>query len=368
MAFFVLGIDLATFIPVLVETIAIYLAISISLNLELGYTGIPNFGKALFVLAGAAFGGWFALHFASWVLGVAVKGDIYQDLTLVPSINSIIQGNPALSITLLVLTMMFAAVIGASLGYLASYPAIRLREDYLAMVLLGSAEFMLYFLYTYPGVIGASFGAQMFDPYAWAGSNRYFLATGAAVLFAVLVYIYVERVARSPLGRTLRAIRDNETAAEALGKDTVAMRRRVLMIASAIAAMAGVLIAFYAGDVSVPGFTRIDYTIWPWVIVIIGGMANNAGVAIAATIFWTVYDVIIVSKGALASVIPFDLNYLVYIVLGSVLIIVLMVRPGGLIREKPTATMRKSRIQEMIERSRPRKPPPSPSPVEGSSS
>lgn len=354
------------FLPVLVETIAIYLAISISLNFELGYTGIPNFGKALYVLAGAAFGGWFALHFAAWLFGIAVSGEFYQDLTLVPSIDVIIQGDPALSIALLVATLLVAAVVGAFLGYLTSYPAIRLRADYLAMVLLGLGEFLLYFLYTYQPVIGGSFGAQMFDPYAWAGPNRYLLATGVAVVFALLVYLYVERVARSPLGRKLRAIRDNESAAEALGKDTVAVRRKVLMIASAMAAMAGVLIAFYAGDVSVPAFQRIDYTFWPWVIVIIGGMANNVGVAVATTVFWTVFDVIILSKNALANVLPFDLNYLVYIVLGSVLIVVLMVRPGGILKEKSTATMPKSRIQELIERNRPWEPPPARSKVEDS--
>jgi branched-chain amino acid transport system permease protein len=355
MAFLIFGVDLAQFIPVLAETIAIYLAISISLNLELGYTGIPNFGKALYVLAGAAFGGAFALHFTAWIFGITVSGDFYQDLNLVPTINVVIQWNPALSIGLILLTLLVAAVVGALLGFLTSYPAIRLREDYLAMVLLGSAEFLLYFLYTYQPIIGGSFGAQMFDPYAWAGPNRYILATGVAVIFALLVYLYVERVARSPLGRTLRAIRDNETAAEALGKDTVAVRRNVLMIASAISAMAGVLIAFYAADVSVPAFQRINYTFWPWVIVIIGGMANNVGVAIAASIFWTAYDVIVLSKNALANYIPFDLNYLVYIVLGVVLIVMLMVRPSGMLKEKPTHTLPSSRIRELYESMKSRK-------------
>ncbi|MDG6898163.1 MAG: branched-chain amino acid ABC transporter permease [Nitrososphaerota archaeon] len=349
MSFILFGVDMIQFLPVLVETIAIYAAISLSLNLELGYTGIPNFGKALYVMAGGALGGAFALHFSSWIFGIAVQGPFYQDLNLVPGINSIIGNNIFLSLGLLLLTLVVAGVAGSFIGFLTSYPAIRLREDYLAMLLLGVAEFTQVLLYTYQPIIGGSFGAQMFDPYAWAGQNRYLVATGAAVLLAFFVYLYVERVARSPLGRTLRAVRDNDVAAESLGKDRVAIRRNVLMVASAVSAMAGVLIMFYSGDFVATAYSRIDYTFWPWVIVIIGGMANNIGVLLATGIFWTAFDEIVLTKGALAGLIPFDLNYLVYIVLGSVLILMLLLRPGGLLKEKPSATFRKSRIQALIE-------------------
>ena len=368
MAFLLFGVDLSQFLPVLVETVAIYLAISLSLNLELGYTGIPNFGKALYVMAGGAIGGAFALHFASWAFGIVVTGSFYQDLTLAPAINGIISNNIFLSLGLLLLTVVVAGVAGAFLGYLTSFPAIRLREDYLAMLLLGLAEFTMVLLYTYQPIIGGSFGAQLFDPYAWAGQYRYVAATGTAVILAALVYIYVERVARSPLGRTLRAVRDNEVAAEALGKDGVAIRRNVLMVASAVSAMAGVLIIFYSGDFIATAYSRIDFTFWPWVIVIIGGMANNVGVVVASAVFWTAFDEIVLAKGALAGLIPFDLNYLVYIVLGIVLITVLLVRPEGIFKEKPTATFRKSRLQSLIENSRPaRTAPPPPKKVENPS-
>lgn len=349
MALALFGVDLTQLLPVVAETIAIYAAISFSLNLELGYTGIPNFGKALYVMAGGAIGGAFALHFASWIFGIAVQGQFYQDLQLAPQINAIIGNNIFLSLGLLLLTLLVAGAAGAVLGFVSSYPAIRLREDYLAILLLGIAEFTEVLLYTYQPIIGGSFGAQLFDPYAWAGPYRYLVATGAAIILAALVYLYVERVARSPLGRTLRAVRDNEAAAEALGKDGVAIRRNVLMVASAVSAMAGVLIAFYSGDFIATAFSRINYTFWPWVIVIMGGMANNVGVLIAAGVFWTAFDEIILAKGALAGVIPFDLNYLVYILLGVLLIIILMVRPGGLLKEKASATFRKSRIQSLIE-------------------
>ena len=99
-------------------------------------------------------------------------------------------------------------------------------------------------------------------------------------LFDFLVYVFVEKIARSPLGRTLRAIRDSEEASEALGKDNVAIRKKVLVIASAISAMAGALLTFYVGSVGEGTWNRIDYTFWPWLMVIMGGVANNTGVVL----------------------------------------------------------------------------------------
>ena len=71
-------------------------------------------------------------------------------------------------------------------------------------------------------------------------------------------------------------MRDNEVAARALGKDDVAIRRNVIIIASAISAMAGALLTFYVGAVNAESWTRITWTFWIWVMLIIGGAANNA--------------------------------------------------------------------------------------------
>src|SRR5207244_9032104 len=156
------------------------------------------------------------------------------------------------------------------------------------MLLLASAQFFSIFLRSYPPVIGGVQGIEIPDFFGWANTGpgaRDVVILGVVTLFAVSVYVYFERVARSPLGRTLRAIRDNEVASRALGKNDVAFRRNVIIIASAISGMAGALIAFEDGAVGPGSWTRITWTFWIWVIVIMGGSANNLGVALGALSF-----------------------------------------------------------------------------------
>src|SRR2546422_6587974 len=120
------------------------------------------------------------------------------------------------------------------------------------MLLLASAQFFQIFLRSYPPVIGGVQGIEIPDFFGWANTGvgtRDVVILGVVTLFAVSVYVYFERIARSPLGRTLRAIRDNEVASRALGKDDVAIRKRVIIVASAISGMAGALLTFFLESV-----------------------------------------------------------------------------------------------------------------------
>src|SRR5207253_11224056 len=118
--------------------------------------------------------------------------------------------------------------IGAALGRIASYPAVLLTEDYLGVLRLAAAQLFQIFLGGYEPLIGGSIGISVPDFFGWAGNGielRDVVVLGFVAVFAAAVYSYVERVARSPLGRTLRAVRDNEVASRALGKRD-AIRRR----------------------------------------------------------------------------------------------------------------------------------------------
>ena len=129
--------------------------------------------------------------------------------------------NPVFAVEMVLVSLLVAALIGAVLGYLSSYPAIRLREDYLGMLLLGSAQFFQVVLRTYEPLIGGTQPIFVPDPYYyWAQLGTGYRDLVAAIVmsvFAIIVYMFAERMVRSPLGRKLRAIRDNETAARALG-------------------------------------------------------------------------------------------------------------------------------------------------------
>ena len=326
-----------------------YLALSLSLNLEFGYTGIPNFGKVLYVAAGAAIAGSFSGRFASWALGI--QGDfLASNFQIVHDISIALQKNVGLSIILLMLTLLVAAGMGGFLGFITTYPAIRLREDYLAMLLLGMAQFFQIFLGNYPPLINGSFGVLVPNPFGWAGQYSLTIDTVVLVIFAVVVYIYLERIARSPLGRTLKAIRDNEDASKMVGKNDVKIRRNVLIIASIISAVAGALWTIYLGDVSPGLYGRVLYTFWPWVMVIIGGTGNNFGVAIGVFAFVFGQKVLDLSRLYVQNFIPVDVNWIEYVVFGVLLIVILYIRPEGIIREKPTPTLRRSVLRKLVER------------------
>ncbi len=355
------GVDLVSFIITFVNFYALYLAISLSLNLEFGYTGIPNFGKVLFIAGGAAFAGSISGRLAAYVFGVNTHGDfITFNAQVISQVDDLIASDPLFVVELLILSLLIAAVIGALLGYLTSYPAIRLREDYLGMLLLGAAQFFQVILRTYEPLIGGSQPIFVPDPYYfWAklGTGyRDLVATIVMSVFAAIVYLYVERVARSPLGRTLRAIRDNEDASRALGKDDAAVRRKILVLASAIAGIAGALFTFYTASVEYDTWTRFAWTFWPFLIVIIGGAGNNAGVALGAFFFTAIFKGLEQVKFAFQPYIFFDVNWLQDLLFAGLLIGILLIRPEGIIKEKSTATLPKGKIRQLLARIGDRKP------------
>lgn len=346
------GVDLVRFTIDFVNFYALYLAISLSLNLEFGYTGIPNFGKVLFIAGGAAFAGSISGRLAAYVFGVNTRGDfIAFNAMIITQVDSIIQSDPIFAVEMVVISLLIAALVGAALGYLSSYPAIRLREDYLGMLLLGSAQFFQVILRTYEPLIGGSQPIFVPDPYYfWAQAGpgvRDLVAAAVMSVFALLVYLYSERLVRSPLGRTLRAVRDNEDASKALGKDDAATRRKVLMIACAIAGMAGALYTFYTAAVEYDTWTRFAWTFWPFLIVIIGGAGNNVGVAFGTLFFTAILKGLEQVKFFFQPYIFFDVNWLQDLVFAALLIIVLLLRPEGVFKEKTSHTLPKGLLNRL---------------------
>ncbi len=291
--FILFGVDIIRFLIDLGTAYALFLAVSLTLNLEAGFAGVPNFGKVMFVAAGAVAAAAVSGRLAAFILGVDTHGNFNAFIAqIIPQVNSSLSNNALLSLELLLLGILLAAVIGAGFGFLASYPAIRLREDYLGMFLLAAAQLFQVFLGGYEPLIGGTQGIQVPDLFAWAGNGievRDVVVLLFVVIFAGLVFLYVERVSRSPLGRTLRAVRDNEVAARAMGKNDVVLRRNVIIVASAISAMAGALLTFYGGGITSDTWTRITWTFFIWVMLIIGGAANNTGVALGAFSFTFLY-------------------------------------------------------------------------------
>ena len=350
---FLFGIDVIRFSIDLATAYGLYLIVSLTLNLEAGFTGIPNFGKVLFVAAGAAAVGFVCGRLAALVLGVNTFGDYNGHIqAIIPPLDKLLAANSVVALGILSAGLAIAATIGAVLGLFTSYPAIRLREDYLGMLLLAAAQLFQIFLGGYEPLIGGSIGISVPDFFGWAGNGievRDVVVLGFVAVFAAVVYVYMERVARSPLGRTLRSIRDNEMASRALGKRDVIMRRNVIMVASAISAMAGALLAFYVGSVTPETWTRITWTFWIWVMLIVGGAGNNAGVALGAFAFTFLFKITDQIKFYFQGYIPFDVNWLEYLTFAALLILIIAYRPGGILPEKSSVTLPWKTLAEIMQ-------------------
>jgi len=337
------------FIRDFVIFLSIYFTVALSLNFESGYAGVPNFGKVFAVAGGAFVVGAIPGRIVVWLFDIGAGRDYITDNTaVVTDVNRILMTNPATSLAIFFITLAVAGVIGAALGLLSCYPAIRLREDYLAMTLLAMGEGIQVIGYNYEPIVKGSIGVLVPDTFAWAGDQRYAMIAIFIVSVCIALFLYVERTVRSPLGRTLKAIRDNEDVAKSLGKDVTSMRLKAIIVAATIASIIGALDAFKAGGVISTSYPRTSWTFWPWVIVILGGAGNNVGVLAGTFIFTALRRFIDYYKGYLGPFLPFNVVWLDQLLLGMMLILVQMYRPEGLVHEKPTPTLGMDRLKEFI--------------------
>ena len=331
----------------LAATFAPYLIVTLSLNLEYGYGGVPNFGKTIAVAGGAFLVGFLPGRLLAQLLGIEATNYIGNNAQIITRVNGILQTDILLALLILILSLILAMAAGAGLGLIAACPAIRLRAEYLAITFLAIGEVILVIGYNYPELVGGTLGVSIPDTFTWAGELRFPAVTVFMLSIAVIVFLYVQKLTNSPLGRLLRAVRDNEDAALALGKDVTRIRMKTIMLSSALAALGGALYAFYAGSVIATAYHRVGWTFWPWVMVILGGAANNTGVVLGTFVFVSVRKLIIYHKASLAPFIPFDVVWLDMLILGLALIIILIYKPEGLIPEKPTKTLDVEKLRRL---------------------
>jgi branched-chain amino acid transport system permease protein len=325
----------------LLAIFAIYLILNSGLNVEYGFTGIPNFGTVFWVAGGAFTVGALSTSFAAWVLGINISGlDIISDnIVIVSKVNEYIAAQPLYGIMLLIVMLVTAAGVGAILGIILSLPTVRLRADYLSITFLAFGEILNVIGIAYRPLVGGPPGVNVPDVWAWAGGWRFVASTLTIAIIAVLTFIYSEYIIRTPFGRALRAVRDNEVAAAALGKDIARYRLAAMVIGSIMASVAGALFVLYSGSVT-PTFVRFHWTFLPWLMILLGGVGNTLGVAAGTAMFYTAYKLIIYYKYALMGFMPFDVVWLNYILLGIVVVLVLIFKPQGLIPEKPKKMQR----------------------------
>ena len=197
-----------SYLVTVVILVAIASLVGLALNLQWGLAGLVNFGVAGFVALGA-YTLAISAPYVGWLAGLAL-----------------------------------AAAVCAGLSMLLSLLTIRLEENYLAIVTIGFAEIVRILLLNLGGLTGGALGiADIPRPFASitpAGWGDAVILAFAVGLVAI-VFVFSEALVRSPFGRALRAVRDDATAAAALGKPVLALRVRAFAIGGAIMGVAGAL-------------------------------------------------------------------------------------------------------------------------------
>lgn len=330
---------------------SVYLIVTLSLNIEAGYAGLPQFGRVLAVITGALVAGAIPGRILAALYGYPYGAEYaYYEFNykIVNDINSILENSPILSIGIFLITLLIAMALGAAIGYLTSRPAIRLKEAYLGITLLAMGDVVMLISLYYSPIIGGTSGVTVPDPFRWTGPNRFTVATLVLLGFSILVLLAVEGITKSPFGRALRAMRDSEIAITVYGRDVAKLRTHALMVGASISALGGALYTLYTGSCIASTYTRVTWTFWPWAFMMLGGTGNNIGVTLGVLVFVIVKTFIVTYRGALAPYVPFDPVWLEYTFVGMAIVMIAMFRPQGIIPEKPVFTIAKKKLEKFI--------------------
>jgi len=323
----------------LLALFSVYLIIDIGLNIQQGVTGIPNFGILFAVAGGAYVTAGLSTRLALVILGIQTNLDpISQNVSVLQLVNSVLGSRPTMAISLFILFLAIGGVAGAIMGLIAAAPAVRLREDYLAITLLAFGEILNVIGEGYTPLLGGPPGVDLPDVLAWAGQYRFYAASFVLLVVAIAVYVLAGYIIKTPFGRTLKAIRDNETVARAVGKNITHYRTASIMFGSLLCGIAGSLWALYSGAMT-PTLARFDWTFLPWLMILIGGMGTNRGALVGTAIVVSLNKLITYYKYAFIGILPFDIIWLNYLLLGIITILILIYRPQGIVSE--TAMRRK---------------------------
>lgn len=335
-----LAVSFATFF-------GIYLILALSMNLEYGLTGLPNFGKVFFYSVGA-----YLAAFVASRLMLALAGSELVPWSAEAAVlrEQMARAEPWTAALVFLLSLVLAAVVGGFLGYLLSYPALRVRDVYLALVLLVVAEISRVYVRATEGFIGGPHGlGGIPNPFSFvpAAGTRGLLYAGLVLILAALAYLLVQRITHSPFGRLMKAVRDDELAARALGKQTQRVKAQVMAVGSAMAAVAGVLYAFFTEFVGTEDFLS-EVTFVVLLMVILGGAGNHRGAVLGTLVMTAIDRFTRPSFLALLGInLAVDINYARHTLIGLLLVLLILYRPRGLFPEGRVQTPAREEVHHL---------------------
>jgi len=305
---------------------AVYCLAAIGLNIHFGYTGLLNFGQAGFM----AIGGYAVSSFvATWGLSFWVG---------------------------CVVALGATALLALALGV----PTLRLRADYLAIVTIAAAEIIRQTIgsVTLLKYFGGQDGLQGFNQ-SFASLNPFSSSVGipgvvswrAYDFWTLLVCWFLVALSclmtwalmRSPWGRVLKSIREDEDAVRSLGKNVYAYKMQSLMIGGLIGGVAGIVSAVQHSAIN-PSFFATDTTFFAYTVLLVGGAARVLGPVAGTVIFWFLLSFLDLFFGAATSganpVIPPSImdgnqaSLMRFIFMGLALMLLMIFRPQGIFGDR----------------------------------
>jgi len=300
-------IDLLGYGAFFMSTALIFSLITLGLNLQWGLTGLFNVGIAGFVAIGA---------YSSAILTTPEAADRVGGFDW-----------PIL------LGWLAAAAITALAAAFTGYATLRLKSDYLAITTFGVAVVVQLVALNAQGLTGGPFGVAFISrPFSSVQAQPVlFNLLNLAVIVAVTlaVYLALERLSRSPWGRVLRALREDERAAIALGKSAQSYRIQAFAVGGAVMGLAGAVQAHFIGFIAPDNYLP-TLTFQVWAMLMVGGSGSNRGAVLGSIIVWAIW----VGAGAFSSaVVPGDWQAraasLQIVAIGVMLCLILLWRPQG---------------------------------------
>jgi len=303
-------------------TAAAYALLAIGLNLHFGFTGLLNFGQVGFMMVGG--------------YGLAIPVAVY--------------GRP--------LWVGFLSGIAASvvLALLLGAPTLRLRADYLAITTIASAEILRFLSRNSSSedVTGGVYGLRQFagdfyavSPFgsgqylgrlAFSGNRMWAMSVGWGL--AILLSIAIQRLMRSPWGRVLRSIREDEDAARSLGKNVFLLKMQSLVLGGVIGGLGGMVFVLSLQTIQ-PDMFLSQVTFFAFTMVILGGTATAAGPIVGTVLFWFLITGLqsgvrtVVEAGLIPGVAAGQaVGAITLIVVGLMLMILMIFRPQGLLGDR----------------------------------
>ncbi|MFH0303019.1 branched-chain amino acid ABC transporter permease [Bradyrhizobium sp. 31Argb] len=287
------------YLSTVIVLVSVAALVGLGLNFQWGVAGLVNFGVVGFVALGAYTAALSVSH-VGWLSA-----------------------------------MVLAAAVSAAASTILAFLSIRLADDYLAIVTIGFGEVINILLLNEDWLTGGALGiANIPRPLSSIIPAAQYdtILPLLAMLLVALTFAALETLVQSPLGRALRAVRDDPTVVSALGKPVLVLRIKAFAVGGAVMGIAGSLHAFYLTYIDPGQFTSI-ITAYAFMAVILGGRGSNLGLLIGACTIMSLIEATRFLKDTLSIVDGVQLAALRLGLVGLGIILLLLLRPQGLLAE-----------------------------------